>query len=135
MWRKLHLVYSFFVARRVFSHIVTFAFYCIIIPTSILVPEVTVPKLGVIYIPTTITILNSVGTPRSVINYHAEPIGFNLVRISNRNPIYQIGTKLSLPSCEYFYSVWYLRGYLYQLALVFVLLWDWYRCKNGTNIY
>ncbi|XP_078166004.1 glucomannan 4-beta-mannosyltransferase 9-like [Carex rostrata] len=65
MWRKLHLVYSFFVARRVFSHIVTFAFYCIVIPTSILVPEVTVPKLGVIYIPTTITILNSVGTPSS----------------------------------------------------------------------
>ncbi|KAJ4818030.1 cellulose synthase like [Rhynchospora pubera] len=65
MWRKLHLVYSFFVARRVFSHIVTFMFYCIVIPTSILVPEVSVPKLGVVYIPTTITILNSVGTPSS----------------------------------------------------------------------
>ncbi|KAJ3679672.1 hypothetical protein LUZ60_017683 [Juncus effusus] len=65
IWRKLHLIYSFFIVRRVFSHIVTFMFYCVVIPTSILVPEVTVPKLGVVYIPTTITLLNLVGTPSS----------------------------------------------------------------------
>lgn len=51
--------------RKIVAHIVTFTFYCIIIPTTIFVPEVHIPKWGCVYIPTIITLLNSVGTPRS----------------------------------------------------------------------
>jgi hypothetical protein len=44
---------------------VTFSFYCLVLPLTILVPEVHVPIWGAVYIPSIITILNSVGTPRS----------------------------------------------------------------------
>lgn len=44
---------------------VTFFFYCVVLPLTILVPEVYVPIWGAVYIPSIITILNSVGTPRS----------------------------------------------------------------------
>ncbi|XP_074588839.1 putative glucomannan 4-beta-mannosyltransferase 11 [Curcuma longa] len=64
--KKLFLLYNFFFARRIISHNVTFFFYCIIIPLSSFFPEVVIPKWGVFYVPTLITILNSVGTPRSL---------------------------------------------------------------------
>lgn len=62
--KKLFLLYSFFFARRIIAHNVTFFFYCIVIPFSSFFPEVIIPKWGVFYIPTVITILNSIGTPR-----------------------------------------------------------------------
>jgi len=35
-----------------------------VLPATVLVPEVVVPKWGAVYIPSVITILNAVGTPR-----------------------------------------------------------------------
>ncbi|KAJ6831767.1 putative mannan synthase 11 [Iris pallida] len=64
--KKVHLIYSFFVVKRIFSHIVTFMFYCVVIPASVFVPEIHLSKWGVIYIPTAITLLNCVGTPSSL---------------------------------------------------------------------
>ncbi|ONK73851.1 uncharacterized protein A4U43_C03F230 [Asparagus officinalis] len=65
LWKKIHLIYSFFIVRRIIAHIVTFTFYCVVIPASVLVPEVSIPMWGVAYIPTTITLLHAVGTPSS----------------------------------------------------------------------
>lgn len=65
IWKKFHVIYNFFLVRKIVAHIVTFTFYCIIIPTTIFVPEVHIPKWGCVYIPSIITLLNSVGTPRS----------------------------------------------------------------------
>ncbi|KAI4310480.1 hypothetical protein MLD38_035456 [Melastoma candidum] len=65
-WKKVHVIYSFFLVRKVVAHIVTFVFYCVVLPATVLVPEVTVPKWGAVYIPSVITILNAVGTPRSL---------------------------------------------------------------------
>ncbi|PKU63195.1 Glucomannan 4-beta-mannosyltransferase 9 [Dendrobium catenatum] len=64
IWRKLFLIYNFFFARRIVSHIVTFFFYCVIIPLSVFFPEVKVPVWGVVLIPSIITFLNAIGTPR-----------------------------------------------------------------------
>ncbi|XWS66840.1 hypothetical protein CRYUN_Cryun05aG0235600 [Craigia yunnanensis] len=50
--------------RMIIAHWVTFFFYCIVIPTTVLVPEVHLTKPIAIYIPATITILNAVCTPR-----------------------------------------------------------------------
>ncbi|KAK4783038.1 hypothetical protein SAY86_007412 [Trapa natans] len=66
LWKKVHVIYSFFIVRKIVAHIVTFTFYCIVLPATVLVPEVTVPKWGSVYIPSIITILNAVGTPRSL---------------------------------------------------------------------
>lgn len=65
-WKKVYVIYSFFFVRKVIAHWVTFFFYCVVIPTTILIPEVKVPIWGAVYIPSVITILNSVGTPRSI---------------------------------------------------------------------
>lgn len=65
LWKKIHVIYSFFFVRKVVAHINTFVFYCIVLPATVLVPEVVVPKWGSVYIPSIITLLNAVGTPRS----------------------------------------------------------------------
>ncbi|KAJ8476519.1 hypothetical protein OPV22_020246 [Ensete ventricosum] len=66
LWKKVHVIYSFFFVRKVVAHVVTFVFYCVVIPATVLVPEVEIPRWGAIYIPSIITLLNAVGTPRSL---------------------------------------------------------------------
>ncbi|KAK1313830.1 Mannan synthase 1 [Acorus calamus] len=66
MLKKFHVIYAFFFVRKIVAHLVTFFFYCVIIPTCVLVPEIRLPKLVAVYIPFTITILNAICTPRSV---------------------------------------------------------------------
>ncbi|CAJ1979189.1 unnamed protein product [Sphenostylis stenocarpa] len=65
-WKKVYVIYSFFFVRKIIAHMVTFFFFCVVIPLTILIPEVHVPIWGAVYIPSVITILNSVGTPRSI---------------------------------------------------------------------
>ncbi|XP_050237125.1 glucomannan 4-beta-mannosyltransferase 2 [Mercurialis annua] len=65
-WKKVYVIYSFFFVRKIIAHWVTFMFYCVVLPLTILVPEVYVPIWGAVYIPSIITVLNSVGTPRSI---------------------------------------------------------------------
>ncbi|THU48902.1 hypothetical protein C4D60_Mb06t03880 [Musa balbisiana] len=66
MVKKFFMLYNFFFARRVIAHNVTFFFYCMIIPLSCFFPEIQIPKWGVIYIPTAITLLTAVATPSSI---------------------------------------------------------------------
>ncbi|XP_052172324.1 glucomannan 4-beta-mannosyltransferase 9-like [Diospyros lotus] len=66
LWKKVHVLYSFFLVRKIVAHIVTFVLYCIVLPGTVLIPEVEVPKWAAVYIPCIITLLNAVGTPRSV---------------------------------------------------------------------
>ncbi|KAK1434874.1 hypothetical protein QVD17_00628 [Tagetes erecta] len=66
IWKKFHVIYAFFFVRKIIAHWVTFFFYCIVIPISIMVPEVKLPKPIAIYIPATTTILNSSCTLRSL---------------------------------------------------------------------
>ncbi|RZR94307.1 hypothetical protein BHM03_00022996 [Ensete ventricosum] len=65
MSMKLYVIYNFFVARRIVSHFVTFSFYCAVIPLSVFFPEVTIPRWGLMYVPTAITLINAAGTPSS----------------------------------------------------------------------
>ncbi|KAF3786905.1 Mannan synthase 1 [Nymphaea thermarum] len=66
MWKKFHVIYAFFFVRKIVAHLVTFFFYCMVIPLSVLVPQIYLPKFVAIYIPSTITILNAICTPRSL---------------------------------------------------------------------
>jgi beta-mannan synthase len=70
LWKKIHVVYNFFFLRKVVAHIVTFVFYCLVIPATVLVPEVEVPKWGCVYIPAIITLLSVIGTPRCQSSKH-----------------------------------------------------------------
>lgn len=49
------------------GHIVTFFLYCVVMPATVLVPEVEIPRWGAVYIPVIITLLNAAGTPRFVL--------------------------------------------------------------------
>ncbi|XP_020586731.1 probable mannan synthase 4 isoform X2 [Phalaenopsis equestris] len=64
IWRKIYVLYSFFFVRKIITHIVTFLFYSVVVPASVLIPEVSIPLWGVMYIPTAITILNALRNPR-----------------------------------------------------------------------
>ncbi|KAL3646800.1 hypothetical protein CASFOL_009344 [Castilleja foliolosa] len=66
LWKKWHVIYAFFLVRKVIAHWVTFFFYCIIIPATILVPEVHLPRPLAIYLPACITILNAISVLRSM---------------------------------------------------------------------
>lgn len=63
-WTKLYIVYNFFFIRKIVAHTATFVFYCVVLPATVLVPQVEIPRWGVIYIPSVVTLLNAVGTPR-----------------------------------------------------------------------
>ncbi|KAG0613781.1 hypothetical protein M758_6G129900 [Ceratodon purpureus] len=66
LWKRLHMIYAFFFVRKIVAHIVTFTFYCVVIPASVLVPEVDLPFWGAVYVPSTITLLNAITTPKSL---------------------------------------------------------------------
>ncbi|XP_078180023.1 glucomannan 4-beta-mannosyltransferase 1-like [Carex rostrata] len=66
MYKKFYVIYHFFIARRIVSHLVTFAFYCAVIPLSVFFPEIEIPIWGIVYVPTAITLMNAVGKPRSI---------------------------------------------------------------------
>ncbi|CAN8279530.1 unnamed protein product [Cochlearia groenlandica] len=65
IWKKAYLIYNFFFIRKIVVHIFTFVFYCLILPATVIFPEIEVPKWTTIYIPATITILNAIATPKS----------------------------------------------------------------------
>jgi beta-mannan synthase len=65
-WKKLHLLYAFFFVRKVVAHLVTFLFYCVVIPASVLVQgDVHLPKYVAVYVLAAITLFNAACTPRS----------------------------------------------------------------------
>ncbi|MQL91427.1 hypothetical protein Taro_024027 [Colocasia esculenta] len=66
VWKKFHVIYAFFFVRKIVAHLVTFFFYCVVIPACVLVPDVRLPKFVAVYVPSTITVLNAICTPRSI---------------------------------------------------------------------
>ncbi|XP_022144694.1 glucomannan 4-beta-mannosyltransferase 9-like [Momordica charantia] len=65
LWKKVYVIYSFFFVRKIIAHINTFLFFCVVLPATVMVPEVSIPKWGAVYIPTATTIINAIGTPKS----------------------------------------------------------------------
>ncbi|KAI3898872.1 hypothetical protein MKW92_009995 [Papaver armeniacum] len=66
LWRKIHVIYNFFLVRKMITHITGFIFYCVIIPMCVMFPEVEIPKWGAVNIPTAIMLLNIIETPRFI---------------------------------------------------------------------
>ncbi|KAH0453742.1 hypothetical protein IEQ34_018066 [Dendrobium chrysotoxum] len=88
-WKKIHLIYNFFFIGKILAHTSTYIFYCIVIPLSVLIPEVEIPLWGVAYIPTIITLLKSVGTP-SIHNI------FDIDDLNARNLFYLMNSSFHL---------------------------------------
>ncbi|XP_037410512.1 probable glucomannan 4-beta-mannosyltransferase 6 isoform X1 [Triticum dicoccoides] len=62
-WKKLYIVYNFFVTRRVVSTFFTFFFFSVLLPAKTLFPQVRIPAWQMVSVPTATTLLNSAGTP------------------------------------------------------------------------
>ena len=60
------MIYNFFVVRKIIGHTCIFFSYCIVLPLTILVAGVDVPKGGAVFVPCIITAINvALSTPRS----------------------------------------------------------------------
>ncbi|KAL1211134.1 Glucomannan 4-beta-mannosyltransferase 7 [Cardamine amara subsp. amara] len=64
--KKLYMLYSFFFIRKIVAHMLTFCFYCVILPATVMFPEVTVPKWAAFYFPSLITLFIAIGRLRSI---------------------------------------------------------------------
>ncbi|CAL4914633.1 unnamed protein product [Urochloa decumbens] len=69
--KKFYMIYSFFLVRRVVAPAVAFILYNIIIPVSVMIPEVFLPVWGVAYIPTALTVVTAIRNPE---NLHIMPL-------------------------------------------------------------
>nr|GLL40100.1 glucomannan 4-beta-mannosyltransferase 9-like [Ipomoea trifida] len=65
IWKKVYIVYAFFFVNKIVAHIVPFTFFCVVLPATVLVPQVKVPIWGAVYLPLTVALLNVLPTPRS----------------------------------------------------------------------
>ncbi|XP_051120535.1 glucomannan 4-beta-mannosyltransferase 2-like isoform X2 [Andrographis paniculata] len=67
IWKKCYMIYNFFFVRKILGHMCIFFSYCIVLPLTILIPEVTVPKGGAVFIPCILAAINCIfATPRSL---------------------------------------------------------------------
>ncbi|KAG6384234.1 hypothetical protein SASPL_155963 [Salvia splendens] len=67
VWKKIYMIYNFFVVRKIIGHTCIFFSYCIVLPLTIVVAGVDVPKGGAVFVPCIITAINvALSTPRSL---------------------------------------------------------------------
>jgi beta-mannan synthase len=64
------MLYSFFLVRRVVAPMVACVLYNIIVPLSVMIPELFIPIWGVAYIPMALLIITTIRNPR---NLHIMP--------------------------------------------------------------
>lgn len=156
LWWKLYLLYSFFLVRKVVAHVVPFVLYCVVIPFSVLIPEIKIPAWGVVYIPTAITVLYAVRNPSSihfipfwilfenVMSFHRTKATFigllelgsvnewvvteKLGSASNTKPVPQI---LERPRCR-FWDRWTVSELLFA---VFLFVCATYNLVYGSDFY
>ncbi|XP_051149934.1 probable xyloglucan glycosyltransferase 12 [Andrographis paniculata] len=65
VWKKANLIFLFFLLRKLVLPFYSFTLFCIILPTTMFVPEATLPSWVVCYVPATITFLNILPSPKS----------------------------------------------------------------------
>eukprot|EP00899_Mesostigma_viride_P015508 jgi/Mesvir1/23959/Mv10727-RA.2 len=63
--QKLYLNMFFFGTRLFATHVVSFVFYCTLVPICIITPEVTIPFWALIYVPILVTMSTAFFTPRA----------------------------------------------------------------------
>ncbi|CAI7801671.1 unnamed protein product [Closterium sp. NIES-54] len=63
--QKIYLNCFFFGTRLFATHIVSFVFYCTLVPICVVAPEVTIPFWALVYVPILVTFSTVAFTPRS----------------------------------------------------------------------
>ncbi|XP_071737633.1 probable xyloglucan glycosyltransferase 12 [Rutidosis leptorrhynchoides] len=65
IWKKLNMIFLFFLLRKLILPFYSFTLFCIILPMTMFVPEATLPAWVVCYIPATMSFLNILPSPKS----------------------------------------------------------------------
>ncbi|KAH0459403.1 hypothetical protein IEQ34_012217 [Dendrobium chrysotoxum] len=65
LWKKMNLIFLFFLLRKVILPFYSFTLFCIILPTTMFVPEAELPAWVVCYVPAIMSFLNILPSPKS----------------------------------------------------------------------
>ncbi|KAI3751864.1 hypothetical protein L2E82_22955 [Cichorium intybus] len=65
IWKKLNLIFLFFLLRKLILPFYSFTLFCIVLPMTMFIPEATLPSLIICYVPVTISFLNILPAPKS----------------------------------------------------------------------
>lgn len=64
-WKKLNLIFLFFLLRKLILPFYSFTLFCVILPLTMFVPEAELPIWVICYIPVLMSILNILPSPKS----------------------------------------------------------------------
>lgn len=65
IWKKINLIFNFFLLRKLILPFYCFTLFCIILPMTMFIPEAELPAWVVCYIPATMSFLNILPAPKS----------------------------------------------------------------------
>ncbi|KAL1817362.1 hypothetical protein ACET3Z_019936 [Daucus carota] len=136
-WKKLHMLYSFFLVRKVVAHIVTFAFYCVVLPLTVLVPEVQVPIWGIAYIPTNVMSMHR--TKAAIVglleigNVNEWVVTEKLGDASKIKASSNVPLLCTSPKKKSGPTIWGRLNGLEMVAAMFLFLCGWYDFVHGKN--
>lgn len=66
IWKKVNLIFLFFLLRKVILPFYSFTLFCIILPLTMFIPEAELPIWVICYIPVLMTVLNILPSPKSI---------------------------------------------------------------------
>ncbi|CAI5488423.1 unnamed protein product [Closterium sp. Naga37s-1] len=66
LWKKFHLIFLFFLLRKMVLPFYSFLLFCVLLPLTIFVPEAALPLWVVCYVPGVMSLLNVLPSPRSL---------------------------------------------------------------------
>lgn len=61
---KFDILFCCFGLRKIGTHFVTLGFFCLLLPLSVITPEISVPMFAIVHLPSIVTISTAMFTPR-----------------------------------------------------------------------
>ncbi|KAK4490900.1 hypothetical protein RD792_001616 [Penstemon davidsonii] len=66
IWKKLNLIFLFFLLRKLILPFYSFTLFCIVLPLTMFIPEAELPMWVICYVPVLMTFLNILPAPKSI---------------------------------------------------------------------
>lgn len=66
IWKKVNLIFLFFLLRKLILPFYSFTLFCIVLPLTMFIPEAELPMWVICFIPISMTILNILPSPKSL---------------------------------------------------------------------
>ncbi|KAL3844318.1 hypothetical protein ACJIZ3_001721 [Penstemon smallii] len=66
IWKKLNLIFLFFLLRKLVLPFYSFTLFCIVLPLTMFIPEAELPMWVICYVPVLMTFLNILPAPKSI---------------------------------------------------------------------